>query len=109
MCGNRFTLTGYAIGTIACSSRMPLCDTPRFLTFFLRSRNYTKKRTKLIAQSLSWRRKRDLNPRYGFPYYSLSRGAPSASWVFLLMPKITSFGSGDGIRTYDLPGMNRTL
>ena len=30
-----------------------------------------------------WRRKRDLNPRYGIPYYSLSRGAPSASWVFL--------------------------
>ncbi len=30
-----------------------------------------------------WRRKRDLNPRYAFTYYSLSRGAPSASWVFL--------------------------
>ena len=30
-----------------------------------------------------WRRKRDLNPRYGIPYYTLSRGAPSASWVFL--------------------------
>ena len=24
----------------------------------------------------NWRRRRDLNPRYGFPYYSLSRGAP---------------------------------
>ena len=30
-----------------------------------------------------WRRRRDSNPRYGFPYYSLSRGAPWASWVLL--------------------------
>ena len=30
-----------------------------------------------------WRRRRDLNPRDGFPPYSLSRGAPSASWVSL--------------------------
>ena len=30
-----------------------------------------------------WRRRRDLNPRYAFTYYSLSRGAPSASWVLL--------------------------
>ena len=30
-----------------------------------------------------WRRRRDLNPRDGFPPYSLSRGAPSASWVLL--------------------------
>ena len=29
------------------------------------------------------RRKRDLNPRAGFPAYTLSRGASSASWVFL--------------------------
>ena len=29
------------------------------------------------------RRKRDLNPRAGFPTYTLSRGASSASWVFL--------------------------
>ena len=33
-------------------------------------------------RALRWRRKRDLNPRYGIPYYSLSRGAPSTSWVF---------------------------
>lgn len=32
-----------------------------------------------------WRRRRDSNPRYGFPYYSLSRGAPWASWVLLHM------------------------
>ena len=31
------------------------------------------------------RRKRDLNPRAGFPTYTLSRGASSASWVFLLI------------------------
>ena len=31
----------------------------------------------------SWRRRRDLNPRAGYPAYSLSRGAPSASWVLL--------------------------
>ena len=30
-----------------------------------------------------WRRRRDLNPRAGYPAYSLSRGAPSASWVLL--------------------------
>ena len=29
------------------------------------------------------RRKRDLNPRASFPTYTLSRGASSASWVFL--------------------------
>ena len=29
----------------------------------------------------TWRGRRDLNPRDGFPPYSLSRGAPSASWV----------------------------
>ena len=29
------------------------------------------------------RRKRDLNPRAGCPTYTLSRGASSASWVFL--------------------------
>ena len=32
------------------------------------------------------RRKRDLNPRAGCPTYTLSRGASSASWVFLLSP-----------------------
>ena len=28
-----------------------------------------------------WRRRRDLNPRAGYPTYTLSRGASSASWV----------------------------
>ena len=35
------------------------------------------KARRLNGDGLStWRRRRDLNPRYGFPYYSLSRGAP---------------------------------
>ena len=45
-----------------------------------------KKRTFVTRQKcvFCWRRKRDLNSRYAFyTYYSLSRGAPSASWVFL--------------------------
>ena len=29
------------------------------------------------------RRKRDSNPRAGYPTYTLSRGTSSASWVFL--------------------------
>ena len=32
---------------------------------------------------LWWRRRRDLNPRCTFAHYSLSRGAPSATWVLL--------------------------
>ena len=35
------------------------------------------------AVHLIWRRRRDLNPCYSFPYYSLSRGAPWATWVLL--------------------------
>ena len=40
---------------------------------------------KICFSSVFWmkRRKRDLNPRAGFPTYTLSRGASSASWVFL--------------------------
>ena len=33
------------------------------------------------------RRRRDLNPRAGYPTYTLSRGASSATWVLLQMPK----------------------
>ncbi len=29
-----------------------------------------------VMPVLFWRRRRDSNSRYGFPYYSLSRGAP---------------------------------
>ena len=34
------------------------------------------------------RRRRDLNPRAGFPTYTLSRGASSASWVLLLRSEL---------------------
>ena len=41
--------------------------------------------TKNIILFLAFkRRRRDLNPRAGYPTYTLSRGASSASWVFLL-------------------------
>ena len=41
------------------------------------------KKAVLCTTSLFWRRRRDLNPRAGCPTYTLSRGASSASWVFL--------------------------
>lgn len=51
----------------------------------------------------SKRRKRDLNPRAGFPTYTLSRGASSASWV-LLQSKVrytySKNGGESGIRTH---------
>ena len=52
-----------------------------------------------------WRGKRDLNPRAGFPTYSLSRGAPSPLGYFrmlntiLYLPKEKIGGEG-GIRTH---------
>ena len=49
------------------------CLSITFLKFF---RNYFQTK----------RRKRDSNPRAGCPTYTLSRGASSASWVFLLSP-----------------------
>ena len=53
----------------------------------------------------AWRRKRDLNPRAGFPTYSLSRGAPSPLGYFCkcrftrysVLPKA---GGEGGIRTH---------
>ena len=50
------------------------CLSITFLKFFFKSYFQTK------------RRKRDSNPRAGCPTYTLSRGASSASWVFLLSP-----------------------
>ena len=45
-----------------------------------------------------WRGRRDLNPRDGFPPYSLSRGAPSATWV---LPQVGDKAGGEsGIRTH---------
>ena len=34
-----------------------------------------------------------MNPRCGFPHYSLSRGAPSATWVLLHRPVSMNFVS----------------
>ena len=67
-----------------------------------------KKKNCLIhdeSDSFRWRGRRDLNPRAGFPAYSLSRGAPSASWV---LPQAewkrrnaaVEFGGESGIRTH---------
>ena len=36
----------------------------------------------------SWRRRRDLNPRAGYPTYSLSRGAPSPLGYFCMVKLI---------------------
>ena len=44
---------------------------------------------------ISKRRSRDLNPGCGHPHYSLSRGAPSATWVLLHVKA----GGARGIRT----------
>ena len=41
------------------------------------------KKSRILLIRLFWRRRRDLNPCYSFPYYSLSRGAPWATWVLL--------------------------
>jgi hypothetical protein len=48
-----------------------------------------------------WRRRRDLNPRAAYTTYTLSRGAPSATWVLLR-------GSTSRIRTYD-PSVNSRM
>ena len=40
-----------------------------------------------VKPTFLWRRKRDLNPRAGFPTYSLSRGAPSPLGYFSKMLK----------------------
>ena len=45
-----------------------------------------------------WRRSRDLNPGCDYSHYSLSRGAPSATWV---LPHTYLFSGGEsGIRTH---------
>ena len=48
-----------------------------------------------------WRRRRDLNPRGAFyTPYSLSRGAPSATWVLLHIAGWYQIGGESGIRTH---------
>ena len=44
---------------------------------------FKKENPKEIILEVFWRRRRDLNPRTVLPAYSLSRGAPSATWVLL--------------------------
>ena len=46
-------------------------------------RAFQRQKTDARWTSVFWRRRRDSNSCYGFPYYSLSRGAPWASWVLL--------------------------
>ena len=45
---------------------------------WLKSVSPPNKKSTLLGGFFVWRRKRDLNPRDGYPPYSLSRGAPSA-------------------------------
>ena len=65
-----------------------------------------KKTTADKVCSCSWRGKRDLNPRAGFPTYSLSRGAPSPLGYFRMLnlknitPTIKKIGAEGGIRTH---------
>ena len=61
--------------------------------YALRNDNLKKRATKRKEKRQSsfencrffWRRKRDLNPRAGFPTYSLSRGAPSPLGYFCVV------------------------
>ena len=50
---------------------------------------FPHKKTKVAALLddcfFSWRRRRDLNPRAGYPTYSLSRGAPSPLGYFCMV------------------------
>ena len=41
-----------------------------------------------------------MNPRTRYHVYSLSRGAPSASWVLLQIRYVIKFGGESGIRTH---------
>ena len=48
-------------------------------------RDYAVLLPKYLLVFLVWRRRRDLNPRAGFPTYSLSRGAPSPLGYFSMV------------------------
>ena len=52
-----------------------------------------KKPQRLDVQGIAgfWRRSRDLNPGCDYSHYSLSRGAPSATWVLLHVKLICSW------------------
>ena len=44
-----------------------------------------KKTVQIKSKPFIWRRRRDLNPRAGFPTYALSRGASSPLEYFCIM------------------------
>ena len=44
---------------------------------------YWTKRLDIYFVTVIWRRRRDSNPRAGYPTYALSRGASSPTWVLL--------------------------
>ena len=85
-----------------CQSVERLCNRPHFppqqrafLPSLLGVFSFRMKKAKKCSEinfkrllSTFWRRRRDLNPRDGFPPYSLSRGAPSATWVLLRIKKL---------------------
>ena len=56
---------------------------------------HKKKNRIVLAQkwlnNAVWRRKRDLNPRAGYPTYSLSRGAPSPLGYFSMVKYIEKY------------------
>ena len=54
-----------------------------FLPYMKKLRNFEQiPKLRSFSKIFIWRRKRDLNPRAGFPTYSLSRGAPSPLGYF---------------------------
>ena len=55
---------------------------PRLSALGFNPRSNVKQAAALTDVGLFWRRKRDLNPRAGYPTYSLSRGAPSPLGYF---------------------------
>ena len=57
------------------SVKAVLADKPERTSVLLTCQLYAKK-TDAPWTSVFWRRRRDSNSCYGFPYYSLSRGAP---------------------------------
>ena len=73
-----------------CREEAAKVGTAKFLkdTFdfvFLEPRIYAEKSetpwNRCDSRGFCWRGRRDLNPRTVLPAYSLSRGAPSATWV----------------------------
>ena len=82
-----------------CSQARPHWGRP--LEFVFKSLQMPTKYPRLTAGVFCWRRRRDLNPRGAFyTPYSLSRGAPSATWVLLHIAGWYQIGGESGIRTH---------